>query len=234
MTPVLRLVDAQIPGRLNRSDLDVPGGEFVGVIGPNGGGKTSLLRVVAGIDGSARTLEIAGEKLSAAPPARKSQLLSYLPASRDVPWPISVRDTIALGLTAPDYGRVADLLGLLDLDGLAARPVNQLSTGERSRVLLARALATRPRLLLLDEPLSNLEPYWALRTLDVLAEQITSETAALVALHDLHQLDRFSRIIVMDKGSVLLDGAPAEVIGDPGFSTCFRVEEGAAGWAIKR
>lgn len=150
MTSLLEAREIALTGRLKPTDLDCSPGEMVALIGPNGAGKTSMLRALARIDGGEGKVIIDGEPLDEAPPTRRMRLLSFLPATRSLVWPISVRDVIALGLPSPDEGRIGELTAQLELEPLAHRPVNHLSTGERSRVLLARALAARPRLLLLD------------------------------------------------------------------------------------
>ena len=152
MTSLLAMHGGEIPGRLRRTNLEVAAGELVAVIGPNGGGKTSLLRACAAIEATSGIIRVADEDLRAAPPSRRARLLGYLPASRDVVWPITVRDLVSLGLPSADPTRVDELIALLELEPIAKRHVDRLSTGERARVLLARALASRPQVLLLDEP----------------------------------------------------------------------------------
>ena len=223
-----------IYGRLEPADLDVQAGEMIALIGPNGGGKTSLLRALARIETSFGIVEIEGEDLDQAPLARRRQLLSFLPASRDVTWPIATRDVIALGLDQPDPGRIEQLVGLFELTKLADRPVNRLSTGERARVLAARALASRPRILLLDEPLSNLDPYWVLRFLDIFRNIASSGQALLVALHDLSQLHHFDRALLIADGRVQMDETPAALMASERFESCFRIRQSPGGWAIRQ
>ena len=232
MTSLLAARGLSIPGRLQPTDLNlVPG--MVAVIGPNGAGKTSLLRSLAGIELCTGHVLIAGEELTRAPPARRMQLLSFLPATRSLIWPISARDVIALGLPMPDPARVDELLKQLELEALADRPVDHLSTGERSRVLLARALAARPRLLLLDEPLSNLDPYWVLRTLLILkSEADRSGCAVLASLHDLNQISAFERVLLVDGGRIVADGSPTEVMDSPELTRAFRIEKDGRNWKI--
>ena len=124
------------------------------------------------------------------------------------------------------------MIDMLELDMLADRAVDQLSTGERARVLLARALAPRPSLLLLDEPLSNLDPYWVLRTIEIVRSVVAEGAAALLSLHDLSLLDRFDRVLLMSKGRKIADGSPHEILRDPNFAATFRVQPDAASWRI--
>lgn len=234
MTPLLEARGVAIAGRLLPTHLDAAAGDLVGMVGPNGGGKTSLLRALAGVDTLQGRVRIDGEDLSSAPPARRPRLLGFLPASRDVAWPIAVRDVIALGLSAPDPARTDELLALLELEALSERPVDRLSTGERSRVLLARALAPRPRLLLLDEPLSNLDPYWVLRILEILQDTVRSgECTAIVALHDLAAAGSFDRLLLVDQGRVAADGEPAAVLQSAALAEAFRIERSDGKWRIR-
>ena len=223
-----------ISGRLAPTNLDAGAGELIALVGPNGGGKTSLLRALARIETVAGVVEIDEEDVDEAPLARRRQLLSFLPASRDVTWPISARDVISLGLDRPDDARVDELIELLELESLANRPVNRLSTGERARVLTARALAARSTVLLFDEPLSNLDPYWVLRFLDIFRAAASVGQAVLIALHDLGQLPQFDRALLVADGQVQMDEAPASLVASEGFETCFRISQSTGGWAIRR
>ena len=233
MTSLVQARGLRVAERLASTDLDVRAGEFVALIGPNGSGKTTLLRALAGIEGEGDVL-IDGQQPSAAAPARRMRLLSFLPASRDIVWPIPARDVIALGLPGGEPGRTDHLLEVLELGALADRPVNSLSTGERSRVLLARALAANPRLLLLDEPLSNLDPYWVLRTLDILKALLAEENcAAIVSLHDLGQVERFDRLLLLEGGRVAVDAAPQEVVASAELARIFRIERSGGGWSVR-
>jgi iron complex transport system ATP-binding protein len=229
MTPLLD-AEVALPPRLAPTRLSAAAGELVAIIGPNGSGKTSLLRALAGIEAPGTTIE--GKQLEGVPAAQRRKLLSFLPASRDVRWPIPVRDLVALGLDSPDPARVEELLADLRLGDLAERPVDRLSTGERARALLARALAPKPKLLLLDEPLSNLDPAWVLHTLAILSQEAARGAALLVSLHDLALLHRFTRVIVMDRGAMRFDGSPAEFAASPTLGDVFGVEPDGAGWKL--
>ena len=223
-----------IPGRLHPTGLDVRAGELVALVGPNGGGKTSLLRALARIEGASGIVAIDGEDIDEAPMARRRHLLSFLPASRDVTWPISARDVIRLGLDHDDEQRVDEMVSLLELNKLADRPVNQLSTGERARVLTARALVGNPKLLLLDEPLSNLDPYWVLRFIEIFETAVVSGQTVIAALHDLSQLDRFSRALLVSDGRVQMDETPASLVASERFEEIFRISPANGRWAIRK
>lgn len=223
-----------IAARLNPTDLSVTAGQMVALIGPNGGGKTSLLRAIARVERAAGTVLINDEDLDSLGEARRRKLVGFVPASRDVGWPIAARDVIALGLARRDEARIAELIGLFELELFADRPINDLSTGERARVLLARGLAARPAVVLLDEPLANLEPYWVLRLLKILRGEASKGTAILVALHDLGQLRAFDRALLIADGRLQLDETPAGIIASERFEVLFRVVPDGTGWTISR
>jgi iron complex transport system ATP-binding protein len=231
MTSLLEAEGLALVGRLQPTSLTIAERGLVCLIGPNGSGKTSLLHAIAGIGRPAGSVRIDGTATHGLAPAERMRLFSYLPASRDVAWPVRVRDLIALGLPEDSGDRIEDAIELLELGAFAERRVDRLSTGERSRVLIARALASAPRLLLLDEPVANLDPYWQLRLMDVLAGAAARGQAVLLALHDLDLAGASAdRLILMDKGRIAADGKPADILGGSQISEVFGVERSGGRW----
>ena len=222
-------------GRLDPTRIALGAGELVCLIGPNGSGKTSLLHAIAGIGKPQGMVRIDGIDPWLVPPPGRSALLSYLPASRDIPWPLAARDLAALGLPASAVGAgLAEWVASLKLEPLLARNVGRLSTGERSRLLIARALAADSRLLLLDEPTANLDPFWQLLLMDKLRQHAErSGCALLLAVHDLEIARRYAdRLLVMNAGRIEAEGLPADVIAGPDIPRIFGIEPNTAGWQL--
>lgn len=230
----LAAVRIALPGRLNPTDLTVNAGEMVAVVGPNGGGKTSLLRALARIDAKQGRVTIDGRDLGQSSENERRRLLAYLPASREVRWPITVQDLIALGLAEASSWRIDELVAQFELETLANRPTDRLSTGERARVLMARAFAARPKTLLLDEPLSNLDPYWVLRFTEMFRDAAALGQIVLVALHDLSLLNHFDRAILVANGQIQMNETPADLLASGRFEEIFRVRQTNGSWQITR
>ena len=203
-------------------DLDVLPGEMLTVLGPSGCGKTTVLRLIAGLDSpDAGTIEIGGRRVSGAgasvPPERRRVGMVF----QDVAlFPhLSVRQNIGYGLRRdPDRDvRVGELLELIDLPDAGDRMPYQLSGGMQQRVAVARALAPRPDVVLLDEPFSSLDA--ALRTQlrgDVREILRTAGTSAVFVTHDQDEaLTLGDRMAVMVRGRIEQVAPPEVVYGEP-------------------
>jgi iron complex transport system ATP-binding protein len=230
MTPLLDARAVAVRNRLAPADLRLDGPELVCLVGPNGSGKTSLLHGLAGIGDSVGSVQIDGVDPTDVAPDSRKRLLCYLPASRDIAWPVSAVDLIRLGL--PVGSEPDEIIAELELGQVARRRVDRLSTGERSRVLIARALAPRPRLLLLDEPAANLDPLWQLRLMELLVRSVRERgQAALVAMHDLDLAARYAdRLILMDSGKVIEQGAPQAILAGEALQSVFGISRVAGEW----
>jgi iron complex transport system ATP-binding protein len=216
------------PPMLAETSLTLRPGEVTGVIGPNGAGKTSLLKALAGLSRGPGMVTLDGQPLIAHP-----RRLAWLPASRDAVWPMTAAALVQLGLgpaAPPDPEAVAAALAACDATALAARPVNQLSTGERARVLLARALVARPAWLLLDEPIANLDPGHRLDVMARLAAEAARGAGVVLALHDLDLAQRCDRLLLVAGGAVVADGPPAQALAPERLASIFRVRRDIDGF----
>jgi iron complex transport system ATP-binding protein len=220
----LDTVSVSLGGRRAVADvsLAVPAGTLLAVVGPNGAGKTSLLRALAGLVPHAGTIRFGGADLGALSAGERARRIGYLPQGADFAWALSVRDAVGLGrlphgdpfgrLSPGDREAVDEALQRLDLTGFADRAVTALSGGERSRVMLARVLATQAPLLVLDEPTAALDVRHEMELLELIRALVNDGLAGLIITHQLNLAARFAdRIVLMACGRVIADGPPGEV-----------------------
>jgi ABC-type Fe3+/spermidine/putrescine transport system ATPase subunit len=198
--------------------LAVARGEVIALLGPSGSGKTTLLRLLAGFEqADGGSIRLAGGDVTRLPPARRGvgmvfQHYALFPH-------LDVAENVAFGLhgrgldKAGTARRVADVLALVDLAGYERRPVSALSGGQQQRVALARALAPEPRLLLLDEPLSNLDPSLRERTRRKLQQVLRrlGITTVLVTHEQEEAFDLAQRVAVLWGGALQQVGSPEEL-----------------------
>ena len=207
---------------LSDVSLDVARGELVALLGSSGCGKTTLLRSIAGfVTPQSGHIRIAGRDISRLPPEKRGTAMMFQSYAL---WPhMSVAGNIGYGLrmrSAPRdtiAHRVEELLALMQMQGFAARSVAQLSGGQRQRVALARALAVDPQLLLLDEPMSNLDYKVRIELRHELrALQKRIGITAVYVTHDREEaLTLADRIAVLDAGRVVQYGTPEEIFHRP-------------------
>lgn len=214
-----------LPGRLEPTDLSLPAGTLTALVGPNGAGKTSLLHAIAGIGRPSGDVVVADRSLNSVPSRTRPALLGYVPASRDLAWPLDVRAFVTLTAPGATADTVDAILDALTLTPLAARRVDSLSTGERTRVLIARALLPRPALLLLDEPFANLDPLWQLRLAAYLRDAADAGTTILLSAHDLDLAGRLGdRVLIMEARRIVGDSNWTLLMRDGIVARVFGVE----------
>jgi zinc/manganese transport system ATP-binding protein len=224
--PVVRVtgVDAAYarPTVLRDVTLDVARGEFVGLVGPSGAGKTTLLRLLTGgVEVRRGDVEVLGQRVVRGRPPLG---VGYVPqlGTVDPDFPLTVREVVLLGdaaSSAPlpwfsrDERRRADaLLDRLGIGALAARPLAELSGGQRQRMFLARALARRSELLLLDEPTSGVDLATRAEVLRLLGELHHDGLTVVLTTHDLNFVASHLPRMVCVNGAVVADGRPRDVL----------------------
>jgi putative spermidine/putrescine transport system ATP-binding protein len=207
---------------LNGVSLEVAAGEFVALLGSSGCGKTTLLRAISGfVAVQAGSIRVGARDITRLSPERRDMAMVFQSYAL---WPhMTMAQNLAYGLRlrrvprAARARRVQEIVALLGLEGLADRPVTQLSGGQRQRVALGRALAINPRILLLDEPLSNLDA----RIRATMRHEIKAiqQQVGITAIHVTHDREEAmvmaDRIAIMSAGEIVQAGPPEEVYNRP-------------------
>lgn len=228
------------PLRLEDVSLRMADAGIYALVGPNGAGKSTLLRLLAGLlRPDAGTVRLGNDVLWRVPPAERARRLTLVGSGEDADPGLTVEESVALGGLArrrsiwEDPVRtqgpaVEEALRRTALTALRSVPVTQLSSGERQRVRLARAIAQDVPCILLDEPTAYLDPGHALRFLDLLRTMAEEGKRIVLALHDLTAAGQYAdRVALLAEGRLLAEGPPEQVLSEPvlltAYGTTFRV-----------
>ena len=213
------------------SDINctLPSGKLIGIMGANGAGKSTLLKTIAGI-----LLLKQGEiwfddqPLSKMNALEKSQYIAYLAQNTQIHWDLSAYDVIALGLAAPlpkekERSKIQAFSEKFAVTHLLDKPFQQLSGGEKARVQLARCCIKESPVLLVDEPIAPLDPYYQIDMMEQL-KSLTPQHTCVVAIHHLSLAYQFcDDIILLEQGKLLAVGETQAVLNAENLAKAFHI-----------
>ncbi|MXO90595.1 ABC transporter ATP-binding protein [Pontixanthobacter aquaemixtae] len=206
-----------LANRLDAVSASFGPGQITAICGPNGAGKSTLLSILSGLlqpDCGLATLH--GKALSEFSSGARAQHIGYLPQNGEAAWDVAVRNLVALGRMPHGdsaAGPVEAALKALDLEVLAARPISELSGGEKARAFLARVLAGEPEWILADEPLAALDLAHQLALIGHLKREAQSGKGVIIVLHDLAlAMNHADRVVVLDQGQAVADDVPEKAL----------------------
>jgi iron complex transport system ATP-binding protein len=203
--------------------FEVEAGEFVGILGPNACGKSTLVKTLTGVlSRSGGEAKLGGFDPGETPPKELARVAAVVPQSTAIPFPFTGEEVVSMGRFAhlgrfsppsqKDRDAVKDAMERTDTVKLANRLITQVSGGERQRLIMARALAQQAPLLLLDEATAAMDVHRKIDTFDLLRELNETGTTVVAVMHDLNLAALYcKRLIMMRAGELLADGATAEV-----------------------
>ncbi|SLN66309.1 Iron(3+)-hydroxamate import ATP-binding protein FhuC [Roseovarius albus] len=220
------------PLLLDETSFDLKAGQVMGVVGPNGAGKTTLLRLIYGFHRPLNgQILIDGDALNTLPPRQVARKVAAVLQEQPTDFALTVREIVALGRVPHRHGfarpgqhdaqMIDKALDRLGLHNLAGRSLSTLSGGERQRVMVARALAQEPQILVLDEPTNHLDIRHQLEVLQLISEL---DLTIITSLHDLNLAsDICDRILVLKNGHPQGFGHPDDVLQDAIVADTFQV-----------
>jgi len=222
---------------LDEINFEADEGEFIGLIGPNGSGKTTLLKIIDGVlKPKVGSVYLDCKRISEFDSRELARELAIVPQTAELGFDLKVFDVVMMG-RYPYLGRLS-IEGELDEERvkfwmkltntlhLAERSIKEISGGEGQRVLIARALAQEPRILLLDEPTANLDLCYQIEIMNLLKELVEKLGLTIIcAIHDLNLAARYSdKIILINDGKIKSMGKPVEVLTEENLREVFKVE----------
>jgi iron complex transport system ATP-binding protein len=220
---------------LKKINLEIGMGEVLSIVGPNGSGKSTLLKCINCIlKPKHNSILIDGKDTRKLNLKELSRLMGYVPQNSTSSFPFTVFDVVMMGrkpyihwsIGERDNEIVAQMLDFFGIGHLAMRHFNELSGGEQQKVIIARALAQQPKLMLLDEPTSALDIRHQLEILCILKSLTQSnERSVIVTMHDLNLASRFSdRMVMLKKGEIYALGTPETVLTEKNIEDVYGIK----------
>lgn len=219
---------------LRNIKLSVTAGEMVGLLGPNGSGKTTLIKLASGIiRPNHGEILLDGTSLRSMSRKNIARSVAVVPQQFDIPFAFTTTDVVMLGRfpfiknlsaeSAEDKHIVSETMDIVRLSQFGERRFDELSGGERQKVILAMALAQQPKLLLLDEPTLHLDISHQIEILELVRRlNTTQKLTAVAAMHDLNLAALyFDRLILLKEGKIVADGTPSQVLTEGIISEVF-------------
>ncbi len=204
--------------------LEIPTGDFLGVIGPNGSGKSTLLKLLSGLlPPDKNQVRFDGQNISECKRKILAQSIAWIPQDHHLPFPFTVAEVVMMGrhpylspLTFEnehDFEITQRAMAQTQTAQFAHRKFNEISGGEQQRVMLASAIAQEPEILILDEPTAALDLKYQIEILSILKRLNQAGNTIIMALHDLHLASKFCRrLVLLQNGKIVKDGSPEEVL----------------------
>jgi len=210
---------------LSDINFSVSPAEFVGIIGPNGAGKSTLLKTLLGfLNTPGECIQINDKTLIEYPKKELGKLIAYVPQETEFSFSYTVKEIVKMGrypyskgitfISEEDEKIISDSMQKMEITDFANRNFNELSGGEKQRVVIASALAQQPKILLLDEPTSALDLHHQIDIYKILKTlQRETNLTTIVVTHDINLAAQYcERIILMNHGKIIKDGKPDEVL----------------------
>lgn len=204
-------------------------GDFIGLLGANGSGKSTIMKLASGLlKPASGWISLWGKSLNAIKHKDRAKLISYLPQTLDISVPFTIKELVGMGLypyDIPPALSVEEALDMVGLTGKANARLTDLSGGERRRTFIAMTLLQGAGLLLLDEPLANLDIKYQIELVRLLKNLRASRNISVVmALHDINIALQFEKVILIKEGSVIGSGRPDEVLSGTMLKQAFAVD----------
>jgi iron complex transport system ATP-binding protein len=219
---------------LDGLDLVIGDSQILGLVGPNGSGKSTLIKCIDRILKPKGSILLNGTEIESIGRTEIAKRLGYVPQSSSTPLATTVFDAVLMGrrphiswrVSDFDLDKVSEIIELLNLEGLAMRDFSQLSGGQKQKVLIARALAQEPEVLLLDEPTSSLDMRHQLEVMEMIASLVREKKiSAVMAIHDLNLAATFAdKLAILKGGKIFAAGDPADLLNSENIREVYGVE----------